>query len=75
MARREAGLLGQLIAGHMDQAKGQWAAGEVAAVISFQSIIPLQQRADLPLVSQPCIWCVFSTPQWDKKGPSLTEPR
>ena len=75
MARREAGLLGQLIAGHMDQAKGQWAAGEVAAVISFQSIIPLQQRADLPLVFQPCIWCVFSTPQWDKKGPSLTEPR
>ena len=31
-----ADLAGQLIAGHMDQAKSQWAAGVVAAVISFQ---------------------------------------
>ena len=34
--KKRAGLPGQLIAGHMDQAKSQWAAGEVAAVISFQ---------------------------------------
>ena len=33
MARREAGSPGELIAGHMDQAKGRWAAGEVAAVL------------------------------------------
>ena len=63
MARREAGSPGELIAGHMDQAKGQWAAGEVAAVISFQSTFPTQQRPDLPLVSQPCVWCVFSAHQ------------
>ena len=31
-----AGLPGQLIAGYMDQAKSRRAAGEVAAVISFQ---------------------------------------
>ena len=34
--KKGAGLLSQLIAGHMNQAKSQWAAGEVAAVISFQ---------------------------------------
>ena len=75
MAGREAGSPGELIAGHTDQAKGQWATGEVAAVISFQSTVPTQQRPDLPLISQPCAWCVFSTPQWNKKGPSLPEPR
>jgi len=63
MARREAGSPGELIAVHMDQAKAQWAAGEVAAVISFQSTFPTQQRPDLPLVSQPCVWCVFSAHQ------------
>jgi len=31
-----ADLPGQLIAGHMDQAKSQWAADKVASVISFQ---------------------------------------
>ena len=72
---REAGSPGELTAGHTDQAKSQWAAGDVAAGISFQSIIPTQQRPDLPLVSQPCTWRVFSTPQWNKKGPSLPEPR
>ena len=72
---REAGSPGELTAGHTDQAKSQWAAGDVAAGISFQSIIPTQQRPDLPLVSQPCVWHVFSTPQWNKKGPSLPEPR
>ena len=75
MARREAGSLGELIAGHMDQAKSQRAGGDVAAVISFQSTVPPQQRPDLPLVSQPCVWHVFSTPQWNNKGPSLPEPR
>ena len=34
--KKGAGLPGQLIAGHMDQAKNQGAAGEVAAVISLQ---------------------------------------
>ena len=33
--KKGAGVSGQLIAGHMGQAKSQWAAGEVAAVISF----------------------------------------
>ena len=47
--------------------------GDVDAVISFQSTVPPQQRPDLPLVSQPCVWCFFSTPQWNKKG--LLEPR
>ncbi|XP_055411855.1 uncharacterized protein LOC129633903 [Bubalus kerabau] len=37
--------------------------------------IPPEQKADLPLISQPCVWCVFLTPQWNKKGPSLPEPR
>ena len=37
---REAGSPGELIAGHMDQAKSQWAAGDVAAGISFQLTIP-----------------------------------
>ncbi|XP_055412846.1 uncharacterized protein LOC129634548 isoform X19 [Bubalus kerabau] len=45
--------------GHTDQVKSQWAASEVAAVISFQSTFPPQQRPDLALVSQPCAWCVF----------------
>ena len=34
-----------------------------------------QQRPDLPLDFQPCVWCVFSAPQRDKKGPSLPEER
>ena len=59
MVGREAGSPGELIAGHMDQTKGQWAAGEVAAVVSFWLTIPPQERPDLALVSQPCVWCVF----------------
>ena len=70
-----AGLPGKLIAGHVGQTKGQRAAREVAAMISFQSAVPAQQRTDLALFFQPCIWCVFSTPQWGKKGPSLPESR
>ena len=50
--KKGAGLPGQLIAGHMDQAKSQWPADEVAAGISFQSIIHTQQRPDLPLIFQ-----------------------
>ena len=48
--KKGAGVSGQLIAGHMGQAKSQWAAGEVAAVISFQLTLPTQQRPDLPLI-------------------------
>ena len=44
----------------MNQTKGQWAAGEVAAVISSWLTIPPQERPDLALVSQPCVWCVLS---------------
>ena len=41
--KKRAGLPGQLIAGHMDQAKSQWAAGEVSAVLSFQQSVHAQQ--------------------------------
>ena len=51
--KRRTGLSGQLIAGHMNQAKSQWAAGEGAAVLSFQQSVHAQQRPDLPLVSSP----------------------
>ncbi|XP_045019764.1 uncharacterized protein LOC123465231 isoform X2 [Bubalus bubalis] len=27
-----------------------------------------------PRLSQPCVWRVFSTPQWNKKGAALPEP-
>ena len=53
MVGREAGPPGELIAGHVDQAKSQRAAGEVAAVVSFWLTIPPQERPDLALVSQP----------------------
>ena len=33
MEGREAGSPGEFIAGHMDQAKSQWAAGEVAVLL------------------------------------------
>ena len=56
----EVGLPDELIAGYTDQAKSQWAAGEVAAVISFQLAVPSQQRPDLPLVSQACTSCLSS---------------
>ncbi|XFG03252.1 hypothetical protein AB1E19_006876 [Capra hircus] len=39
-----------------------------------KSAVLAQQRTDLALFFQLCIWCVFSTPQWGKKGPSLPEP-
>ena len=41
--KKGAGLSGQLIAGHMDPAKSQWAAGEVSAVLSFQQSVHAQQ--------------------------------
>ena len=69
MVGREAGSPAELIAGHMDQVKSQWATSEVATVISFQLTAPPQQRPGLRLV------CLLSTPQWNKKGPSLQEPR
>ena len=70
---REAGLLGELIAGTWIRKKPM-GSGEVA-VISFRLTTPTQQRPALPLAFQPCVWCVFSAPQRDKKGPSLPEPR
>ena len=73
--KRGAGLSGQLIAGHMDQAKSQWAAGEVAALLSFQQSVLTQQRPDLPLVFQPSVWCVFTAPQQDNKRLRLPAPR
>ena len=58
MAGREAGPPGELIAGHVDQAKSQ-RASEVAAGTSFRSMVLTQQRPDLPLGSQP-VCDVFS---------------
>ena len=55
--------------------KSQWAAGEVAAVLSFQQSIRTQQRPDLPLVFQPSVWCVFIAPQQDNKRLRLPAPR
>ena len=46
-------LPGQLIAGHMDQAKSQWAAGEAAAVISSQQTVQLSRDQSCPLSSGP----------------------
>ena len=46
-------LPGQLIAGRVDQAKSQWAAGEAAAVLSFQQTVHTQQRPELLLSSSP----------------------
>ena len=62
MAGRKAGSPGELIAGHTDQAKSQRAAGEVAAVISFQSTVAAQQRPDLPLILPAlCLACFLNT--------------
>lgn len=68
-----AGLPGKLITGHMGQTKGQRAAGEVVAMISFQSAVLAQQRTDLALFFQLCVWCVFSTPQWGRTKPARTK--
>lgn len=56
-----AGLPGKLITGHMGQTKGQRAAGEVVAMISFQSAVLAQQRTDLALFFQLCVWCFLNT--------------
>ena len=63
---REAGSPGELIPGHRDRAKSQWAAGEVAAVLSFQSTLSSKENRAAPRLSAQ-LSCVFSTPQWDKK--------
>ena len=55
----------------MDQAKSQW--DQVRLLLQVNR--PTQQRPDLPLDFQPCVWGVFSAPQRDKKGLSLPEPR
>lgn len=54
MVRREAGLAGELIAGHADRAKGRWVTAEAAAELSFLSAVPSQQRPELPFGFQPC---------------------
>ena len=50
---REAGSPCGLAAGHMDQAKSQWAAGEVAAMTSFRSTILLSRNQTCPSSSSP----------------------
>ena len=66
MAGREAGSPGELIAGHTDQVKSQWAAGEAAAVLSFQSTVSSEENRAAPRLSAQ-LSHVFSTPQRDKK--------
>ena len=51
MARREAGLPGELIAGHMDQEKSQWAAGEAAVI--FWPTVPASREQTCPLSPSP----------------------
>ena len=63
---REAGSPGELIPGHRDRAKSQWAAGEVAAVLSFRSTLSSKENRAAPRLSAQ-LSCVFSTPQRDKK--------
>ena len=53
--------------------KSQWATGEVAAVISFQSTVPTQRKADPALIFQPCVWCVFSTVEQKRTKPARTK--
>ena len=62
MAGREAGSPGELIAGHVDQAKSQRAAGEVAAVISFQSTLSSAETRPAPRLVALHLVFVFSTP-------------
>ena len=50
---REAGSPCGLAAGHMDQAKSQWAAGEVAAMTSVRSTILLSRNQTCPSSSSP----------------------
>ena len=63
---REAGASGELIPGHRNQAKSQWAAGEVAAVLSFQSTLSSEENRAAPRLSVQ-LFCVFSATQQDKK--------
>ena len=45
---REAGSPGELIPGHRDPAKSQWAAGEVAALLSFPSTLSSEENRAAP---------------------------
>ena len=63
---REAGSPGELVPGHRDRAKSQWAAGEAAAVLSFQSTVSSEENRAAPRLSAQ-LSHVFSTPQRDKK--------
>lgn len=58
---REAGSPCGLTAGHMDQANSQWAAGEVAAMTSFRSTRPTQQKPDLPRLPALHLECFLSS--------------
>ena len=57
--KKGAGLPGQLIAGHMDQAKSQKAAGCCCDLVPVDGLY--YQRPELPLVFQPSVCCVFMT--------------
>ena len=61
MVGREAGPPGELIAGHVDQAKSQRAAGEVAAVISQSTLSSAETRPAPRLVALHFVF-VFSAP-------------
>ena len=60
MGGREVGSPGELIVGHVDQAKSQWAAGEAAAVISFQSALSSAETRPAPRLVALHLVCVFS---------------
>ena len=72
--KKGAGLSGQLIAGHMGQAKSQWAAGEGVAMLSFQQTVHAQQRPDPTLVSSPAS-SVISQHRSGTKEPGTPAPR
>ena len=70
---KRAGLPGQLIAGHMDQAKSQWAAGEVAAVISFQLTLYSEENRAAPRFSAQISYFLSTSAGQERQ--SLPEPR
>ena len=71
--RREAGSPGELIPGHRNQAKSQWAAGEVAAVTSSQSTLSSNENRAAPRLSAQL--SRFLSTSAGQKGQSLPEPR
>ena len=51
--KKRAGLPGQLVAGHMDQVKSQWAAGEVLLLSPSSRLSILSRDRTCPLSSSP----------------------